>query len=133
MDYEVASAVEKKSDTSGILEILDGTNLPFTPKRIYWIRDVPQGATRGHHAHMNLRQAALMIAGSMTFELTDHLESTEVELLNDGKILLIEPGYWRVMKNFSEDAILLVLADAIYDESDYIREWSQYIDWKKHG
>ena len=133
MDYQVASAVEKKSDSSGILEILDGTNLPFTPKRIYWIRDVPEGVTRGHHAHMTLRQAALMIAGTMTIELTDHLETIEVELVNDGKILLIEPGYWRVMKNFSDDAILMVLADSIYDEGDYIRDWAEYIDWKKNG
>lgn len=133
MGYQLLNAIEMKADGSGILEILEGINLPFTPQRIYWIKGVPNGATRGHHAHKELRQVAVIVSGSVTIELSDHREVTEVEMKNDGKILIIEPGYWRVMKNFSSDAILMVLADSSYDENDYIRNWDEYLGWKKNA
>lgn len=132
MSHRLLSAIDKKVDAGGILEILDGIKIPFVPRRIYWIKGVPSGGTRGHHAHKELRQVAIMVSGSVTFELSDHLEVSEVELQNDGKMLLIEPGYWRVMKDFSSDAILLVLADLSYDENDYIREWDEFVNWKKN-
>lgn len=116
-------------DDRGALVALEGNkNIPFDIKRIYYIYDTQQGVARGFHAHKALKQVAIVVRGSCRFVLDDGKEKVEVLLDNPAKGLLIESFMWRAMYDFSDDCVLMVLADQLYDESDYIRDYSQFIE-----
>ena len=104
--------------------------LPFDPKRVYYLYDVPNGSARGGHAHKQLLQ--LMVAVSGSFEVViDDGDSKKVFRLDQPKEgLLFPPGLWRELRGFSGGAICLVLASDVYDEADYIREISEFTNWK---
>lgn len=86
------------------------------------------GVRRGFHAHKTLKQVAIAVRGSCRFLLDDGQERIEVMLDNPAQGLVIESFMWREMYDFSEDCVLMVLADQLYDESDYIRDYSQFIE-----
>jgi dTDP-4-dehydrorhamnose 3,5-epimerase-like enzyme len=114
-------------DPVGELSILE---LPFGVKRLYYIQKVPLGGQRGFHAHKSLHQIFLAAQGSLTLELITPKSSETFELnATTDKALHVPPGYWRVMSNFSSDAICLVLASEHYDEADYIRNFEEYVSW----
>lgn len=100
--------------------------VPFSIKRVYYIYDVPDGIRRGFHSHVNLHQVLVCVHGSVNiFTKTPFEEKTT--LLNDPtQGLYIGPMIWREMYDFSDDAVLLVLASEHYSESDYIREYSKF-------
>ncbi|EEZ9794195.1 TPA: WxcM-like domain-containing protein, partial [Escherichia coli] len=81
---------------------------------------------RGYHAHRKLKQMAICVKGYCTFTLDDGFERISIKLDNPAQGLLIESCLWREMSDFSEDCVLLVLADADYDELDYIREYETF-------
>ena len=114
-------------DDAGSLQILE---LPFEFKRLYYIHGVPNSAKRGFHAHKSLHQIFLVPKGFLTLELSTPI-STEIFELNfmKSKALHVPPGYWRVLSEFSHDAIGLVLASEHYDEGDYIRNFDEYVEW----
>lgn len=115
------------------LGVIESENLPFVPKRLYWIYDFKPGASRGNHAHKTLRQLFILLSGNVTITVKD-VDCEKVFVLgHSSEMLLIEPGYWRVISNASEGTILLVVADKIYDESDYIRSWDEFVKWKSVG
>jgi dTDP-4-dehydrorhamnose 3,5-epimerase-like enzyme len=116
---------------TGSLSFLEFYDLPWVPKRIYWLKELTSKTSRGNHAHRKLSQLFIVIAGSLTIELFDGKEMVSYEMNKDSGQLLIEPGYWRVIKNASQDACLLVLADSPYDEEDYIRDWKAYLEWRE--
>ena len=106
-------------------------SVPFQVRRVYYIFGIKAGVERGFHAHKALNQVAVAVTGSCEMVLDD-VESKAAVLLNSPeKGLLIGPGMWRVMRNFTPDCVLLVLADQHYDEADYIRDYDQFIDWIK--
>ena len=114
-------------DASGNLRILD---LPFLVKRIYTIENVPKGESRGFHAQKTLKQRFCMIQGEMEIDLSTPSFSQTFQLSKaKSSVLYIEPGYWRELYNFSSNAICLVLASEIYDESDYFRSYEDYSQW----
>ena len=129
MDIIEPSWIEQKKiiDTAGNLQVLE---LPFNFKRLYYIKGVPIGAERGFHAHKSLHQIFLLPQGSLELELVTP-NSSEVFVLDSSKAqaLVVPPGYWRVMSNFSLDAICLVLASEHYIEADYIRNFEEYVNW----
>ena len=86
---------------------------------------------RGLHAHKKLKQVAIAVRGSCRFVLDDGAERVEVCLDNPAQGLLIESCMWREMYNFSDDCVLMVLADQLYDEADYIRNYEEFIEAKK--
>jgi hypothetical protein len=104
--------------------------IPFAVRRIYYLYDVPGGESRGGHAHRELNQ--LIVAASGSFNV----------ILNDGKIrriftlnrpyqgLLVIPGIWRELDDFSSGSVCLVLASHKYDENDYVREYEAFLEWK---
>lgn len=121
---------EDHSDpTSATLQVLDFKELPFVPKRIYWLTDFVEGVSRGNHAHKNLTQAMIMLQGSIDLKLSKASESVNLRFSDKDGYLILPPGYWREMKNASQDALLLVLADDIYKEEDYIRNKTEYLEW----
>lgn len=101
-------------------------NIPFDIRRVYYIFDTKQGVTRGFHAHRKLKQVAIAVKGSCRFILDDGNERVNVILDNPTQGLLINSFVWREMTDFSEDCVLMVLADMEYEESDYIRDYSTF-------
>ncbi|MBR9868187.1 MAG: WxcM-like domain-containing protein [Oceanospirillales bacterium] len=100
--------------------------VPFDIKRIYYIYRTMESVSRGYHAHKNLKQVAICVAGRCRMVLDDGKKRVEVWLDSPTKGLLIEDMVWREMHDFSEDCVLLVLASEHYDESDYIRNYERF-------
>lgn len=101
--------------------------VPFDIKRVYYIYHTEQGVSRGYHAHRNLKQVAICVAGKCRMVLDDGTVREEVWLDSPTKGLLIEDMVWREMHDFSQDCVLLVLASEHYDENDYIRSYSDFL------
>jgi len=108
--------------------IQSGANLPFDIKRVYYLYDVPGGSERGGHAHKSLYQLIVAASGSFEVILDDGSNKKIVYLNRPNFGLLVIPGIWRELANFSSGAICLVLASEKYDESDY---WRDYLSYKK--
>jgi hypothetical protein len=131
MELDLRKLKEPIIAESGTLGILDSPELPFEPKRLYWIHSVPAGLTRGNHAHKKLQQFFWLIKGSVNIELSDGYETKNLSMHENKEILVVSPGYWRKLFNFSPDAIVVVGADAVYDPHDYIHDWEEFLNWKK--
>ena len=101
--------------------------VPFEVKRVYYIFDTTPGTVRGNHAHKNLKQVLICVSGACTIvcEMPDGVKS-EYRLDWPNRGLLVEGLVWRQMKDFSKDAVLVVLASEHYDEADYIRDYDQF-------
>ena len=120
--------IPQRGDTRGGLSVVElGGVLPFVVRRIYWIYGTKSGVSRGFHAHKKLRQLCVCVAGSVRLSLFDGRHEESVVLDSSAKGLLIGPGLWREMHDFSPDCVLMVFADAEYDEADYIRDREAFI------
>ncbi len=120
--------IPQHGDARGQLAVAElGGALPFVVRRIYWIYGTKPGVSRGFHAHKKLRQFCVCVAGSVRLILFDGRREETVILDSSAKGLLIGPGLWREMHDFSADCILMVLADAEYDEADYIRDREAFV------
>ncbi len=105
-------------------------NIPFTIKRVYWTYFTPNHVERGNHAHKKLQQVIFAVAGIIDFKLVDQNENVyEFTLDSPEKALFIPQGYWREIR-FSHSAVLLCLASEVYDESDYIRDYQEFLENK---
>lgn len=100
--------------------------LEFPLKRIYYIYNVADGIRRGFHSHNDLEQVLIAVNGSVKILVKTPDEEQVIELNDPSKGLYIGPMVWREMFDFSEQAVLLVLASHEYDENDYIRDYSEY-------
>lgn len=131
MESDIIQIIEipHHGDLRGGLAVAEiGGALSFPVRRAYWIYGTKPGVSRGFHAHKMLRQLCICIAGSVRMVLFDGKDEVSVVLDSPTKGLVIGPGLWREMHDFSTDAILLVLADAEFDESDYIRDRAVFIE-----
>lgn len=123
--------LNKIHNRAGNITVIEGgINLPFEVKRIYYLYDVPGGVNRGGHAHKELYQLIVASSGSFDILLDDGLNKKIVELNRPYYGLLVVPGIWRELINFSSGAICLVLASHKYDENDYIRDYSTFIKFR---
>jgi len=104
---------------------------PFDVERVYYLYDVPGGADRGGHAHKELQQFVMAVSGAFDVMLDDGINKKVVHLDRPFIGLHIVPGIWRELLNFSSGAICLVLASNVYDEMDYIRDYNDFINFKK--
>lgn len=102
-------------------------DIPFEVKRIYYIYDTLTNVRRGYHAHQNLQQVLICVHGSCKIHLDNGDETAEVLLDKPYEGLYISNDMWREMYDFSEGAVLLVLASEYYDESDYIRNYDEFL------
>lgn len=118
-------------DRGSLIALEEGKNIPFPVKRVYYLFKTKEGVRRGFHAHKALKQVAIAVRGSCRFVLDDGNEQVEVLLDNPAQGLLIESFIWHEMYDFSEDCVLMVLADQLYDESDYIRDYDIFLDMFK--
>ena len=111
--------------------VQNGDFLPFDVKRVYYLYDVPGGSERGGHAHKNLEQLIIAASGSFDVVLDDGRNKKVIELNRPYYALYIMPGIWREIINFSSGAICLVLASEKYDPEDYIKDYQEYMKFKK--
>lgn len=109
------------------LEIGMEKAVPFEIKRVYYIYHTAPGVSRGYHAHKNLKQVAICVAGSCRMVLDDGNTREETWMDCPTKGLLIESMIWREMHDFSDDCVLLVLASEHYDGGDYIRNYDDFL------
>lgn len=118
-------------ERGSITSVNNKNDLPFDIKRIYYLYDVPNNADRGAHGHKNLEQLIVAVSGSFTINLIDGKNSKSFILNQPSQGLLIVPGIWRELNGFSGGAICLVLASEEYDESDYIRDYADFLKFKQ--
>ena len=115
------------SDSRGGLVSVEGSkDIPFEVKRVYYIFDTAKGVTRGYHAHKKLKQILICVHGSCKIKLDDGSTAEETVLDDPAEGLYVSSALWREMSEFSEGAVLLVLASELYDEADYIRDYEEF-------
>ena len=126
------SAIPSFEGNSGNLSAIEFNNLPFEVKRIFYITKVPKGFERGFHAHKNTQQFLVCLQGSCDVYLEYKKESEIIKLEKNSEGILIGKE-WHIMKNFSDDCILLVLANSHYDEKDYIRNYEDFLKYSNEN
>lgn len=120
------------SDRSGNLTVVEnGVTLPFDVKRVYYIYDVPGGESRGAHAHRELEQLIVAASGSFTVTLDDGKTKRNFFLNRPYQGLYVKPGLWRDLVDFSSGAVAMVLASDVYKKEDYIRDYKEFVEFRK--
>lgn len=123
-DYSFMKSADPKY---GSLTAIEGKkDIPFEVKRVYYIYDVPNGVRRGFHSHLDLHQILICVHGEVKILTKTPFEEKITQLSSENKGLYIGPMIWREMYDFSDEAVLLVLASEHYTEKDYIRDYSEY-------
>ena len=116
------------TDPRGDLTFIEGENhIPFPIRRVYYLYNVPVDAERGGHAHHELEQVVFALSGSFRIKIDNGSTKSEYWLSNPQKGLYINKLIWREMDSFSQGAVCMVLASRPYDESDYLREYDDFI------
>lgn len=114
-------------DRGSLVAIEASDTIPFEVQRVYYIFNTKSGVARGFHAHHQLQQLAVCVSGKCRMVLDDGQTIEEAWLDSPNKGLLIGDMIWREMHDFSDDCVLLVLASEHYDESDYIRDYDEFL------
>ena len=121
----------KIQNRAGNITIVEGNeSIPFPIKRIYYLYDIPGGEARGGHGHRKLYQLMVAVSGSFNIMLDDGVNKKIVTLNRPDYGLMIVPGIWRELFEFSSGSVCMVLASNKYEEVDYIREYSEFIKFK---
>ncbi len=131
-DCSMIELSKHHSDRKGNLTVVqNGDTIPFDVKRVYYLYDVPGGESRGAHAHRDLEQLIVAVSGSFTVTLDDGKVKRTFMLNRPYQGLYVKPGIWRDLDDFSSGAVCMVLASEKYDVSDYIRDYDEFIAFRK--
>lgn len=123
--------IRKYTDNRGYLSVIEGgLDIPFEIQRIYYLYNVPEEA-RGAHAHKQLQQLMVATSGSVHITLDDGQEKKTFVLDKPWKGLLVVPGLWRTLTDFSGGAVCMVLASEKYNADDYIRDYDKFLKYKE--
>lgn len=123
--------LDKHHHEKGNITVVENNlTIPFQVERTYYLYDIPGGESRGGHAHKELRQLIIAASGSFTVTLDDGVVKRTFLLNRPYQGLLVVPGIWRTLDDFSSGSVCLVLASHVYDEKDYIREYDHFIKYK---
>ena len=131
MDVIKYNFPEHGDDRGQLVAIETMKDIPFEVKRVYYIYDTLPGVRRGFHAHRELEQILICVHGSCKIHLDNGTDTAEVLLDKPNEGLYISNDMWREMYDFSDGAVLLVLASQHYDESDYIRNYDAFLEMVK--
>ncbi|MCG9793650.1 sugar 3,4-ketoisomerase [Flavobacterium algicola] len=121
--------IPKITEPRGNLSIIEKDIIPFEINRVYYLYDVPSGSERGGHSHKNLLEFLIALSGSFDVVLNDGKESKTITLNKPYEGLLINPGIWRELNNFSSGSVCLVIASEVYEEEDYIRDFEEFVNF----
>lgn len=131
-DCSVIELSQHHSDRKGNLTVIENNKtVPFEVKRTYYLYDVPGGESRGGHAHKELYQLIVAVSGSFSVTLDDGKVKRTFFLNRPYQGLLVVPGIWRTLDDFSSGAVCMVLASMEYSEDDYIRNYEEYKKYKQ--
>ena len=124
-------SIPKIEDNRGNLSVIESDILPFEFKRVYYLYDVPSGSERGGHSHIEQKEFLIALSGSFDVVLNDSEQQQTITLNKPYEGLLIHEGIWRELNNFSSGSVCLVIASAVFDEDDYIRDFEAFLEFKK--
>ena len=131
-DCTIIELDKHHSDRMGNISVVENSkDVPFDVKRAYYLYDVPGGESRGGHAHKELSQLIIAASGSFTVTLDDGKVKRTFTLNRPYQGLYVTPGIWRTLDDFSSGAVCLVLASDKYNESDYIRDYNEFKEFKR--
>ena len=131
-DCSVVELDKHHSMRKGNLTVVEnGVTLPFDVKRVYYLYDVPGGESRGAHAHRELEQLIVAASGSFRVTLDDGNVRRSFFLNRPYQGLHIKPGLWRDLDDFSSGAVCMVLASDVYRAEDYIRDYEEFLRFRK--
>jgi TDP-4-oxo-6-deoxy-alpha-D-glucose-3,4-oxoisomerase len=115
------------SDARGSLSVVEqGTDLPFVPRRLYYLHGGSPSQLRGAHAHKELQQFMIAFAGRVDIEVDDGFSRQTITLDRPDQGLLIKPVIWRTITPYSPSAVLGVLVSDLYDADDYIHDYQDF-------
>lgn len=124
----------KITDVRGNLSVIEeNIQVPFLIKRVFYLYDVPSGATRGGHAHKEMKEVLIALSGSFDVVLDDGVVRKSFFLNRPHYGIYIPPGIWRELENFSSNSIALTLASTLFDEKDYIYDYKLFKKMIKKG
>lgn len=130
-DCQMVELDKHHSDRKGNLSVVgNGKDVPFEVRRVYYLYDVPGGECRGGHAHKALYQLVVAASGSFSVTLDDGKDKRTFVLNRPYQGLLVLPGMWRTLDDFSSGSVCLVLASEKYDEEDYIRDYDEFLNYR---
>lgn len=118
----------RKTDHRGSLTIIGHDEIPFSVARLFYVHGVPAGVERGGHAHRVTEQFVLPVSGTFKLDLTDGKTVNRYTMDDSCRGIYVPPMVWDRLYDFSQDAVCLVLASTQYTESDYIRNWKDYLE-----
>ena len=121
--------IPKIENVLGTIGVVENNTIPFEMKRVYYLYDIPSSASRGGHAHKNLQQVLIAISGSFDVIVKDGISEEKITLNKPNLGLLINANIWRELDNFSSGAVCLVMASAVFDEADYIRDYQKFMEY----
>lgn len=122
----------KHHGATGNLTVVDNGKIEqFETKRVFFIYDIPGGVSRGGHSHKTLRELIIATSGSFEVYVNDGKHEQTFTLNNPSKALLLPPGVWEELRNFSSGAVALVLASIPYEPTDYIRDFQDFLKYKR--
>lgn len=130
-DCSVLELPRIKERCGNITPIHGILNIPFEIARVFYLYDIPGGEDRGAHAHRECHQILIAASGSFEVELDDGINKRTVLLNRPYYGLYIPPGIWAAERGFSSGSICLVLTSHLYNEADYIREYKDFINYKR--
>ena len=115
-------------DHRGNLSVVEQyKDVPFDIKRVYWVYDVPGGESRGGHAHREISELIIAANGSFTVTLTNGKETKKFLLNHPYQGLLVGPGWWRTLDDFSSGSVCLVIASDYFNEEEYLRDYDEFL------
>ncbi len=124
----------KFEDPRGNLSFIEENNhIPFKIERAYWIYDVPGGQVRGGHAFKEQQELIVALSGSFDVVVDDGQTKQTFSLNRSYYGLYVPPGMWRQMENFSTNSLALVLSSTHYSEDDYIRDYDDYLKYRREN
>lgn len=120
-------AIDHIQDARGSISIAEkGRQFPFDIRRMFFVANVGEGQERGHHAHEELKQFIFATSGSFIIDLDDGKECASIKLSAGGPGIFLNGPVWRVMRDFSSDAVMMVLCDRIYAEDKVLRDYDEF-------
>lgn len=122
--------IPKIEDYRGNIAVIEKNVLPFEIKRVYYLYDIPSNASRGGHAHKEQLELLISISGSFDLVIKDGISTEIITLNKPDKGVLIHKNVWRELENFSSGSVCLVLSSDEFDESEYIRDFDEYLSHK---
>lgn len=130
-DCRIIELARHHGAKGNLTEVENGRIAGFDTERVFFIYDIPGGASRGGHAHKTLRELIVAASGSFDVYVHDGTRERTFHLNRPSQALLLSAGVWEELRDFSSGAVALVLASKHYDGEDYIRDFEQFLDYKK--